>query len=82
MQISAFSAHKHSVTGLVCRFVPLGQFFVFLSRVEHPAAGYRKIFETVEELNEPIPAEITGRTGQFTSDHFIYPSKGNALCNN
>jgi len=29
--------------------------------VEHPAAGYRKIFETVEELNEPIPAEITGR---------------------
>uniref|UniRef100_A0A665TFV3 Retinoid isomerohydrolase RPE65 b n=1 Tax=Echeneis naucrates TaxID=173247 RepID=A0A665TFV3_ECHNA len=30
------------------------------SRVEHPAAGYRKIFETVEELNEPIPAEVTG----------------------
>ncbi|XP_038151024.1 retinal Mueller cells isomerohydrolase-like [Cyprinodon tularosa] len=31
-----------------------------VSRVEHPAAGYRKIFETVEELNEPIPANITG----------------------
>ncbi|XP_023194938.1 retinal Mueller cells isomerohydrolase-like isoform X2 [Xiphophorus maculatus] len=31
-----------------------------VSRVEHPAAGYRKIFETVEELNEPISAEITG----------------------
>lgn len=30
------------------------------SRVEHPAAGYKKIFETVEELNEPIPAEIKG----------------------
>uniref|UniRef100_M3ZES5 Retinoid isomerohydrolase RPE65 b n=1 Tax=Xiphophorus maculatus TaxID=8083 RepID=M3ZES5_XIPMA len=29
-------------------------------KVEHPAAGYRKIFETVEELNEPISAEITG----------------------
>ncbi|XP_062250758.1 retinal Mueller cells isomerohydrolase-like [Platichthys flesus] len=29
-------------------------------RVEHPAAGYKKIFETVEELNEPIPAKITG----------------------
>uniref|UniRef100_A0A3Q2EBH3 Retinoid isomerohydrolase RPE65 b n=1 Tax=Cyprinodon variegatus TaxID=28743 RepID=A0A3Q2EBH3_CYPVA len=28
--------------------------------MEHPAAGYRKIFETVEELNEPIPANITG----------------------
>ncbi|XP_031138224.1 retinal Mueller cells isomerohydrolase-like [Sander lucioperca] len=30
------------------------------SHVEHPAAGYRKIFETVEELNEPIPAKISG----------------------
>lgn len=29
--------------------------------VEHPAAGYRKIFETVEELTEPMTAEITGR---------------------
>ncbi|KAI3368489.1 hypothetical protein L3Q82_025505, partial [Scortum barcoo] len=28
--------------------------------VEHPAAGYRKLFETVEELNEPTPAKITG----------------------
>uniref|UniRef100_A0A8C4H9E8 Retinal pigment epithelium-specific 65 kDa protein n=1 Tax=Dicentrarchus labrax TaxID=13489 RepID=A0A8C4H9E8_DICLA len=28
--------------------------------VEHPAGGYKKIFETVEELNEPIPAKITG----------------------
>uniref|UniRef100_A0A7N6BTK1 Retinoid isomerohydrolase RPE65 n=1 Tax=Anabas testudineus TaxID=64144 RepID=A0A7N6BTK1_ANATE len=28
--------------------------------VEHPAAGYRKIFESVEELTEPIPAKITG----------------------
>lgn len=32
-----------------------------LSSVEHPAAGYRKIFETVEELNEPIPAKISGK---------------------
>ncbi|XP_049587997.1 retinal Mueller cells isomerohydrolase isoform X2 [Syngnathus scovelli] len=31
-----------------------------VSHVDHPAAGYRKIFETVEELNEPIPAKITG----------------------
>nr|XP_057929800.1 retinal Mueller cells isomerohydrolase-like isoform X1 [Doryrhamphus excisus] len=31
-----------------------------VSRVEHPAAGYKKLFETVEELNEPIPAKITG----------------------
>uniref|UniRef100_A0AAQ4RLS3 Retinoid isomerohydrolase RPE65 n=1 Tax=Gasterosteus aculeatus aculeatus TaxID=481459 RepID=A0AAQ4RLS3_GASAC len=28
--------------------------------VEHPAAGYKKIFETVEELNEPIPARVIG----------------------
>uniref|UniRef100_A0AAX7V7M4 Retinoid isomerohydrolase RPE65 n=1 Tax=Astatotilapia calliptera TaxID=8154 RepID=A0AAX7V7M4_ASTCA len=28
--------------------------------VEHPAASYKKIFESVEELNEPIPAVITG----------------------
>uniref|UniRef100_A0A669E773 Retinoid isomerohydrolase RPE65 b n=1 Tax=Oreochromis niloticus TaxID=8128 RepID=A0A669E773_ORENI len=26
----------------------------------HPAASYKKIFESVEELNEPIPAVITG----------------------
>uniref|UniRef100_A0A1A7WSJ8 Retinal pigment epithelium-specific protein 65kDa n=1 Tax=Iconisemion striatum TaxID=60296 RepID=A0A1A7WSJ8_9TELE len=31
-----------------------------VSRVGHPAAGYRKIFDSVEELNEPIPAEISG----------------------
>ncbi|XP_066548582.1 retinoid isomerohydrolase [Amia ocellicauda] len=31
------------------------------SRVEHPAGGYKKIFETVEELSEPIPAQVTGR---------------------
>ncbi|XP_077390145.1 retinal Mueller cells isomerohydrolase-like isoform X3 [Festucalex cinctus] len=31
-----------------------------VSPMEHPAAGYRKIFETVEELNEPIPAKVTG----------------------
>lgn len=29
--------------------------------MEHPAASYRKIFETVEELNEPIPAKISGK---------------------
>ncbi|XP_068175275.1 retinal Mueller cells isomerohydrolase-like [Antennarius striatus] len=31
-----------------------------VSRVEHPAGGYKKIFETVEELNEPLPAKING----------------------
>lgn len=38
--------------------------FFFFSSVEHPAAGYKKIFETVEELSEPIPAKIIGRTEQ------------------
>lgn len=32
-----------------------------MSSVEHPAAGYKKIFETVEELKEPIPAKVTGK---------------------
>ncbi|KAJ8376448.1 hypothetical protein SKAU_G00070280 [Synaphobranchus kaupii] len=32
-----------------------------VSRVEHPAGGYKKIFETCEELAEPIPAQVTGR---------------------
>lgn len=34
---------------------------IFPCSVEHPAAGYKKIFETVEELNEPLPAEISGK---------------------
>lgn len=29
-------------------------------RFEHPAAGYKKIFETCEELAEPLPATVTG----------------------
>uniref|UniRef100_H2ZXX9 Retinoid isomerohydrolase n=1 Tax=Latimeria chalumnae TaxID=7897 RepID=H2ZXX9_LATCH len=29
-------------------------------RVEHPCGGYKKLFETVEELSEPIPAQIIG----------------------
>ncbi|XP_033821270.1 retinal Mueller cells isomerohydrolase-like [Periophthalmus magnuspinnatus] len=31
-----------------------------VSRVEHPAAGYKKIFESVEELDEPLTAKVTG----------------------
>ncbi|KAL1022412.1 hypothetical protein UPYG_G00026650 [Umbra pygmaea] len=31
-----------------------------VSRIEHPAGGYKKIFETCEELNEPIPAVVVG----------------------
>lgn len=27
---------------------------------EHPAGDYKKIFETVEELSEPLPATVTG----------------------
>uniref|UniRef100_A0A8C5G0R6 Retinal Mueller cells isomerohydrolase-like n=1 Tax=Gouania willdenowi TaxID=441366 RepID=A0A8C5G0R6_GOUWI len=30
------------------------------SQINHPAAGYRKIFDSVEELNEAIPAEVIG----------------------
>lgn len=31
------------------------------SRFEHPAGGYKKIFETVEETGEALPATVTGR---------------------
>jgi len=33
---------------------------LYLISFEHPAGGYKKIFETVEELNEPLPATVTG----------------------
>ncbi|KAM9719083.1 retinoid isomerohydrolase [Menidia menidia] len=36
-----------------------------VSRFEHPAGGYRKIFETCEELAEPLPATVTGRIPPF-----------------
>uniref|UniRef100_A0AAQ6A8D0 Retinoid isomerohydrolase n=1 Tax=Amphiprion ocellaris TaxID=80972 RepID=A0AAQ6A8D0_AMPOC len=32
---------------------------------EHPAGGYRKIFETCEELSETLPATVTGRIPSF-----------------
>ncbi|XP_044882044.1 retinoid isomerohydrolase isoform X2 [Mauremys mutica] len=31
------------------------------SRIEHPAGGYKKLFETVEELAAPVTAHVTGR---------------------
>ncbi|XP_062834245.1 retinoid isomerohydrolase isoform X2 [Anolis carolinensis] len=31
------------------------------SQVEHPAGGYKKLFETVEELATPITTHVTGR---------------------
>uniref|UniRef100_A0A3Q3WUK2 Retinoid isomerohydrolase n=1 Tax=Mola mola TaxID=94237 RepID=A0A3Q3WUK2_MOLML len=38
---------------------------LFGNRFEHPAGGYRKIFETCEELSEPLPATVTGRIPSF-----------------
>ncbi|XP_026098686.1 retinal Mueller cells isomerohydrolase isoform X2 [Carassius auratus] len=32
-----------------------------VSRLEHPAGGYKKIFESCEELAEPIPAHVSGK---------------------
>lgn len=29
-------------------------------RVEHPAGGYKKLYETVEELSSPVTAHVTG----------------------
>lgn len=34
-------------------------------RFEHPAGGYKKIFETCEELSEPLPATVTGSLTMF-----------------
>uniref|UniRef100_A0A669CCM6 Retinoid isomerohydrolase n=1 Tax=Oreochromis niloticus TaxID=8128 RepID=A0A669CCM6_ORENI len=39
--------------------------FFFANRFEHPAGGYRKLFETCEELSETIPATVTGRIPSF-----------------
>ncbi|XP_061835312.1 retinoid isomerohydrolase [Nerophis lumbriciformis] len=36
-----------------------------VSRFEHPAGGYKKIFETCEELAEPLPATVIGRIPSF-----------------
>ena len=33
-------------------------------RVEHPAGGYKKLFETVEELSSPLTAHVTGWSHQ------------------
>ncbi|XP_038959208.1 retinoid isomerohydrolase isoform X2 [Rattus norvegicus] len=30
-------------------------------QIEHPAGGYKKLFETVEELSTPLTAHVTGR---------------------
>lgn len=32
----------------------------FINRFEHPAGSYKKIFETCEELAEPLPTTVTG----------------------
>lgn len=50
------SSNLHPIVGRTCS--P----FVFLTpfRVEHPAGGYKKLFETVEELSSPITANVTG----------------------
>uniref|UniRef100_A0A8C1NME1 Retinoid isomerohydrolase RPE65 n=1 Tax=Cyprinus carpio TaxID=7962 RepID=A0A8C1NME1_CYPCA len=32
-----------------------------VSCIEHPAGGYKKIFESCEELAEPIPAHVSGK---------------------
>nr|XP_021484916.1 retinoid isomerohydrolase [Meriones unguiculatus] len=30
-------------------------------QIEHPAGGYKKLFETVEEMSSPLTAHVTGR---------------------
>uniref|UniRef100_A0AAR2KGL1 Retinoid isomerohydrolase RPE65 b n=1 Tax=Pygocentrus nattereri TaxID=42514 RepID=A0AAR2KGL1_PYGNA len=38
----------------------LTEFYRTETFIEHPAGGYKRIFESCEELAEPIPAHVTG----------------------
>lgn len=40
----------------------------FDNRFEHPAGGYRKLFETCEEMSETIPATVTGLFTSFPTE--------------
>ncbi|CAJ0914858.1 unnamed protein product [Ranitomeya imitator] len=42
-----------------------------VSRVEHPAGGYKKLFETVEELATPMSVHITGRLPLWLSGSLL-----------
>lgn len=46
-------------------------------RVEHPASGYRKLFETVEELSSPLTAHVTGQSCFPKPRHLLL---GQGLC--
>lgn len=41
-------------------------------RVEHPAGGYKKLFETVEELSSPLTAHVTGGSHQSWSHPLFF----------
>ncbi|XP_056388738.1 retinoid isomerohydrolase [Hyla sarda] len=41
------------------------------SRVEHPAGGYKKLFDTVEELATPMSVHITGRLPSWLSGSLL-----------
>lgn len=41
---------------------------LFDDRFEHPAGTYKKIFETCEELAEPLPATVTGLFAYFQTE--------------
>ncbi|CAL8255947.1 unnamed protein product [Merluccius merluccius] len=61
-------------TSLMVKFGYYGR--EVLENVEHPAAGYRKIFETVEELNEPLPTEVTGVLPSWLSGSLLRMGPG------
>lgn len=50
-----------SLTLLAATFVD----FFSDGRFEHPAGGYKKIFETCEELSESLPATVIGLFASF-----------------
>ncbi|XP_045147677.1 retinoid isomerohydrolase [Echinops telfairi] len=39
--------------------------------MEHPAGGYKKLFETVEELSSPLTAHVTGRIPLWLSGSLL-----------
>ncbi|MFT7808890.1 retinoid isomerohydrolase [Arapaima gigas] len=46
------------------------------SRVEHPAGGYKKIFETCQELAEPIEAQVTGHIPRWLTGSLLRVGPG------
>lgn len=69
-EIQLLMTHTNWLINFTCwKFNLLGcnvdVFTFFENRFEHPAGGYKKIFETCDELSEALPATVTGLFAYF-----------------